>query len=304
MDYLLGMDGGGTKTVVCIEELGKSNEKPMLLYAGAFNLNGQKEEATRKTLQDIYKQLEENGYHTKNCKGIGVGTAGISNPIVSTFLENEFRSQGYECPIFLYGDQETALSAIFESCYGMILIAGTGSICFGKTKGKEPIRAGGYGHIIDDVGSGYAIARDMLTAIVRAEDGRGEKTVLTSLVFDYLKIANIKQVIQFLYKENRSKKEIANLATLMEQAYSLGDNVADSIEEKSANDLYELWNAVHRQMPSETNLALTGSVLVKNKRICAKLMEKIHKEKQDMNIIVSNEESAIGALRLLKKDMQ
>lgn len=302
MEYLLGIDGGGTKTVVCVEGLTKEKETRQFFYFGAFNINGQGEKETKKTLDDIDRQLKENGYEVKNCKGIGIGTAGISNPVVATFLKEQFLKREYECPIFLYGDQETALSAVFESCYGMILIAGTGSICFGKTKGEEPVRAGGYGHIIDDVGSGYAIARDMLTAIVRAEDGRGEKTVLTSLVFDFLGIKEIKQLIQFLYKENRSKKEVANLAILIEEAIRLGDKVACSIEEKSVNDLYELWKAVHIQMPQEKNLALTGSVLVKNTRISTKLIEKIHQEQKEMNIVVSKEEAVLGALRLLKKD--
>ena len=301
MRYLLGIDGGGTKTVICAEEIEGNRRK--LFYSGALNINGQGEERTKRTILDIGTLLEADGYKRNDCVGIGIGAAGISNPDVATFLKQEFCKQGYPCNITLYGDQETALSAAFESCFGIILIAGTGSICYGKRMGQQGVRAGGYGHLIDDVGSGYAIGRDMLTAIVRAEDGRGEKTVLTSLIFKQLGINTIEELIQFLYQETRSKKEIAELARLINPAVSLNDSAAIMIEEKSANDLFHLFEAVKKKIPEEQNLALSGSVLLKNERIRSMLMEKIYAKYPEMNSIISKEEAAVGALRMVRKDM-
>lgn len=302
MKYILGIDGGGTKTSICIEDMEQKNRE--IFYSGAFNINGQGEEQTKNTLEDINKNIKELGYKIEECVGIGVGAAGISNPKVSAFLNKELKNLGYLCPIVLCGDQETALLAAFESGMGIVLIAGTGSICFGKENKNQFVRAGGYGHLIDDVGSGYAIAKDILTAIVRAEDERGEKTILTSLIFEQLGINTIEELLQFLYRQGRSKKEMADLAVVIEKAVSCGDKIAILIEEKSANDLYSLFEAVKKKMPKEINLVLSGSVLTKNKRICSLLIEKIHRKYPEMNIVISKEESAVGALQLVRAYME
>lgn len=80
--------------------------------------------------------------------------------------------------IRLVGDHETALAGALEEPAGVILIAGTGSICYGVNESGAKFRAGGYGHIIDDAGSAYAIGRDILKAVVRSSDGRQGQTVL------------------------------------------------------------------------------------------------------------------------------
>ena len=69
-------------------------------------------------------------------------------------------------------DQETALAGALGAPCGMVLIAGTGSICFGRDAVVKQPGSGGYGHKIDDEGSGYALGRDALAAVVRAQDGR------------------------------------------------------------------------------------------------------------------------------------
>ena len=92
---------------------------------------------------------------------------------------------------------------------GCILIAGTGSICTGITEDGKTARAGGWGHLIDDVGSGYALGRDALTAVVRAQDGRGAKTVLTDLVQKAWKVENIGQLIAETYS-TADKSHIAS----------------------------------------------------------------------------------------------
>lgn len=302
MKYLLGIDGGGTKTVVCISD--KNGIVKEQFYSGAFNLNGQGEKKTKDTLLDIFIAIGIMGYDKGDCEGIGIGAAGISNPFVSVFLKEEIQSYGFTCPIYVYGDQETALAAAFENCHGIIIIAGTGSICYGKDEKGNCVRAGGYGHLIDDVGSGYAIARDILKAIVRAEDGRQEDTILTSLIFGKLGIKSIEELIQYLYKEGRSKKEIADLAAVIEDAILYSDMAAMDIEKKNAEQLYQLFCAVKHKLPKEYNVVFSGSVLLQNQRIAFMLREKILKEYSEINIVEMRESAAVGALRLIRKEKE
>ncbi|WP_312430280.1 BadF/BadG/BcrA/BcrD ATPase family protein [Lacrimispora sp.] len=113
-----------------------------------------------------------------DCRGICIGAAGISNRDTAKLLTRNLKEQGMQGVIRLVGDHETALAGALEEPAGVILIAGTGSICYGINESGAKFRAGGYGHIIDDAGSAYAIGKDILKAVVRSSDGRQGQTVL------------------------------------------------------------------------------------------------------------------------------
>ncbi|WP_230398235.1 N-acetylglucosamine kinase [Novisyntrophococcus fermenticellae] len=296
--YLLGLDGGGTKTMVCVaDEEGNILER---FESGAFNMNGQSREKALQTLRDIYIRLKMLGYKINKCRGVGIGAAGISNPAVSQILKEAFKQEGFLCRIGLFGDHETALAAAFPECRGIVLISGTGSICIGRDAWGRQYRAGGYGHLIDDVGSAYAIARDMLSAVVRAEDGRAESTLLKKLVFEKLNIRKTEDLLGFLYQPGRSKKEVASLAPLISQAAAYGDRSAMEIERKSARDLADLVIAVSGNMPEEKHLALSGSVLLHNLHIRKLVCSCLETYDSSMEIIINYGEAAAGALRLFQ----
>ena len=120
-----------------------------------------------------------------------VGCAGMSNPELRRTLERMIRADGYEGAYMLAGDQAAALYAAHGAGPGAVLISGTGSICFGRNTRGITARAGGRGYKIDDEGSGYAIGRDILSAVVRAQDGRSRPTVLTELVFAQIGTRNL-----------------------------------------------------------------------------------------------------------------
>lgn len=304
MTYYVGIDGGGTGTKVSL-----ADEKHCIVYqfsAGAFNLNGQTREKTHATIREITETLKEKNYQVEDCLGIGIGSAGISNLEVGRFLRETFRQEGFRGRMELFGDHQTAMAAACPECHGIVLIAGTGSICCGiDTTGKEA-RSGGWGHIIDDGGSGYAIGRDILTAVVRAYDGRDKKTALSDAVFHKLGISCIEDLIHYIYEPGRSKKEIGGLAVLLGEYAEVGDKKAMEIEGNCADSLAELVAAVYRKMPDEKNVVFAGSVLEKNKRIREQVAERIQKFVKNYDdsgeepvIRVFGGDASIGALRLL-----
>ncbi len=296
--YKLGIDGGGTKTKICAARM--DGEIFAQFDAGPFNLNGQKKEMVEETFLEIGRGLATRSCLPCMCAGIGIGTAGISNPEASLFVKEQLAALGFSCPVKLFGDHQTALAAAFESCEGIILISGTGSVCYGIYGGRMA-RAGGWGHLIDDKGSGYAIAADMLSAIVRSLDGRGGETALKPIVYDELGVADICGLIEYLYHPGRSKKELAALAALISRASGQGDTAALEIEERAAKDLYELADAVLRQLPCAQSVAFSGSVLMKNERIRNRLKNALLRTYPYLEICETEQNAAIGALRLLDK---
>lgn len=298
--YLMAMDGGGTATIVYIAS--PQGEILRRLTGGPMNPNGAASGSVRHTLEDIFTQAAELGYDPENCLGAGLGVAGIGNPEVRGFLEEIFRGAGFACTLGFWGDQETALAAnIVPGQPGAILIAGTGSICVGREESGELVRTGGFGNIMDDGGSGYAIARDGLAAIVRAEDGRGPKTTLRDMVLEELGLSDMGGLLKYLYAPERTKGEIAALAKLVSQAADGGDEASLRILEQAAQDLAGLAKPVLAKLPQGAKLLYSGSVLKKNEKIRTRTLALLRESFPAVDWEEAKAEAALGALRLIQK---
>jgi len=295
--YVIGMDGGGTGTTVLLADM-HANKKQRFA-AGALNVNGQSEQDVLKTFTEISYRAASMGYKKEDCQGICIGTAGISNMAAKEFIKKSAAAFTFSDNIKIVGDHEAALAGAVGSRTGIIVIAGTGSICFGVDREGNSYRSGGYGHLIDDVGSGYAIARDILTNVIRAHDRRRPATVLTQLVFDALKIQEIEELIEYIYDSRRNKKEIAALSVLLTQAVKCEDEAAVGIVLKSARDLVELTGSVIEQVGKEATLAVSGSVLLNNKEIYSTFRRELFCRYPDIKVIKPKEEAAYGAVKII-----
>lgn len=302
MEYLLGMDGGGTATKICVSDRGGAVIARHT--AGPLNVNGQSQEQFQKTIAEILQWLNASGFRPENCGGVGIGAAGISNPRARRLLTEAFTAGGYRAAIYTYSDGETALAAAFPECHGIILIAGTGSICLGRRESGEMVRAGGYGHLMDDGGSAYAIAVAILSAVVRAEDGRAGPTALRRLVMEKLGIGSLEELVGYVYSPARSKKEIASLAVVLERAVAAGDEAAMEIERESAEELGLLVRTVMDRLPEENNIALAGSVLLKNRNIRNRVCRYILERRGDARVVPATQDASEGAVCLLRRELR
>ncbi len=295
MRYVAGLDGGGTKTAVAVAD--ESGKVIAAFESGGINYNGQDEASIEASLRDMLGRIGEAAGGLERCAYLCIGAAGVSNPAVSARLTAKVRESGYAGGLLITGDQETALSGAHESEYGMILIAGTGSICYGRNERGETHRTGGCGHLIDDEGSGYAIGRDLLSVLVRAHDGRLPKTVITDLVYGKLGLKSVRDIIGYVYDPARSKKDIAALAPLLTQACELGDPAALGIAQRSAASLAELVAPVADKLALQTGaLAMAGSVLLNNVYIRDAFLEMLQERYPEITCITPKKDAANGAV--------
>ncbi len=255
---LSGWDGGGTKTEVLIT----SPDGAILHRArfGSLNLNGADEATLLSTVREAAAFMDAS-CGLSSCAALVIGTAGISNHHAARLVEDAVRAAGYQGAFQIFGDQEIALAGAIEGC-GACLTAGTGSVCCARDQNGNIFRTGGYGYLIDDEGSGYAIGRDILSCIVRAEDGRGVPTVLTRLVFEYLHILSVQDLITWLYAPETGKRGVASLAPLLLKALEERDAAAGQIADHAAQELSDLvlaaWEKAHL---TSGELAFTGGIL-------------------------------------------
>jgi len=252
--FIAGIDGGGTHTRIEVRDM--ENKLLRREEFGPFNLNSIGETAFRGLLREVFAWCGG----MEGCARLCVGAAGISNPNVKRILGEELENAGFTGKWYLCGDQEIALRGAMDGP-GAALIAGTGSICFGKNAAGETARSGGYGHLIDDGGSGYALGRDVLSCAVRAIDGRAKDTDILGAVCDRLG-AGPEGIVPFVYSPKTDKSMIARFSGIALDQAKKGDPEALRILEAEAKELAALVRAVQNRldMPG-CRIALLGGLI-------------------------------------------
>lgn len=258
MEYIIGVDGGGTKT----EAVAYSLEGEVLNTSlkGFANLLNGKEEA----LNNIVSSIEEliNEFGKENLRGVYLGIAGVEvgnnrDEILKAIQET------LEIESSLMNDGELALKAMLKGEDGILVIAGTGSIAFGIKDGKSA-RAGGWGHLLGDEGSGYKISIDTLKNILFEEDNSIEKSNLSQAIMKEFNWNSVDEIVGFVYSS--SKDEIAKVAPVVSKLAEAGDNFARGILEKEAIALAKTTQNVYEKLGFEKcSIGLVGGVLRKSK---------------------------------------
>ena len=172
---VLGIDVGGTKTV-CLLADGDERVIAEGREEGA-NLQGAGELALEKVLHSVMeKTLEGTGVVPSD---ICLGIAGVDRASDEAVVRSIMNRIGYKARILVVNDALIALQAGVGDAAGIVIVSGTGSIAYGRNDHGEASRAGGWGYVLGDEGSGYWIGRLALRAVVRHADGRGRVTSLT-----------------------------------------------------------------------------------------------------------------------------
>jgi N-acetylglucosamine kinase-like BadF-type ATPase len=154
-------------------------------------------------------------------------------------------------------DAWIALSGAHCGEPGIIVIAGTGSIAFGRNAQGQTARAGGWGYVFGDEGGAFYIVRQALRAALRAEESWGSPTALRTVLLDATGGTSIDDVLHRFYTSDFPRDRIAAVAPLVDQAANAGDKIARGILEEAAAQLADLTRAVRRQI-----FLLSGSVPV------------------------------------------
>jgi N-acetylglucosamine kinase-like BadF-type ATPase len=304
--YYAGWDGGGTKTtVVCLDENGKTL---LRAEAGPFNSLGNVSEALDRAIKESLSYMEKLPGGLAGCGGLCIGGAGISSARVREDIAKSLSGHGFSAPYKLVSDYETAFYGVFGCtagpghAVGLALISGTGSVCYGRDEEGRAHRAGGWGHLIDDEGSGYAIGRDVLASAVRALDGRIKPTPLTDMVFAAWSISSAAEIVTRLYAPSTGKREIAALSPLCFAAAGKNDERALSIIDKAAEALYDLVYATAKELKiskSPVRAALMGGTLLNGDFLVDALRKRTSASDIRFDLFAAAEaDAAMGAARM------
>jgi N-acetylglucosamine kinase-like BadF-type ATPase len=196
-------------------------------------------------------------------------------------------------------DALIALEAGVPGGAGSVLIAGTGSIAYGRDTRGRAARAGGWGYVLGDEGSGYWLGRQALRAVVRGSDGRGQATSLTPRVLAHYGLMGPKELVRQMSGRGAQPAAIAQLAPLVAAAADEGDDVARHLVAVAAIELAAAAESVVRRLGLDTApLIMTGGILVGFHRLRETLVAELRARLPGITPTLLEAEPAIGAVRL------
>ncbi|SPE40658.1 ATPase, BadF/BadG/BcrA/BcrD type [Candidatus Sulfopaludibacter sp. SbA3] len=261
MRFFLGVDGGqsGTTAVIGDENgrvLGEGEAGPCN-HAGAGEGRAKLERAVRTSVRAACESATLDAdtiEFAAACFGMS-GGPDDKQEILAAILRTE--------RLVVTTDAVTALAGATARGQGIITIAGTGSIAFGRNAAGSTARAGGWGYIFGDEGGAFDLVRQALRAALRMEEGWGPPTSLRTVLLEATGSASANEMLHRFYSDEWPRSRVATLARLVDGAALNADGVAMEIVNRAAMELALLAASVRNQLwkPGESvDVAYIGGV--------------------------------------------
>ncbi|MBL0388616.1 N-acetylglucosamine kinase [Tumebacillus sp. ITR2] len=250
MRIYIGIDGGGTKTrSVAVTEQGTILAD---LTTPGSNVNHHGWAGVEESLFVLFNLLRTHVPLGAQVASLCLGFAGIDRESDRVRMEEWAATHWPTANVRVVHDARIALEAGLpvdaELGVGIVLIAGTGSVAYGRNEAGEETRVGGWGYLLGDEGSGYDLGRRAITSVLRAYDGRDPQTALTELVLNAYGVQEPTDLLPLVYGETSSRGHVAQSARLVFDAATAGDLVAQALVEGAADELAALVVALLQKM--------------------------------------------------------
>lgn len=295
--HVLGIDAGGTKTVCLL-----ADDRGLIIAESrgpGANLHVAGELGVEKVLHEVMEEAIDGRGITPSA--ICLGIAGVDRDDEAQTVQAIMRRIGQRSRVVVVNDALIALVAGAQDAAGIVIIAGTGSIAYGRNQHGEAARAGGWGHLIGDEGSGYWIGRAALRAVLRAADRRGPETQLTALLLEYYDVAKAQDLIHQVYYGTLRPSAIASLAQFVQRAFNDGDPVAIGILRGAADQLESSGLSVARRLEligAEFPFVLSGGIFRAVPWLEQELGRRLPQAAPHSRTTLLSVEPASGAVRL------
>ncbi|MDR3706748.1 MAG: BadF/BadG/BcrA/BcrD ATPase family protein [Capsulimonadaceae bacterium] len=299
--FVIGVDGGGSKTRAVILPLpaaAAERDTPSFV-SGPSNLAAVgAERAGDAILRACDGVTTLSGCSRADIAAVNVGVAGFSHEASRDAVLNRMRQAFPNASVSLVPDYIAAFDGALGGQPGIVVIAGTGQIAYGRNAQGDELRAGGYGHLIDDSGSGYGVGRRALAAALASRDGSGAATRLEALVLDSLAVSELSAVVAGVHGGAIDRARIASLAPLVSDAAAEGDLAAMSILTETGRFLATLAIGIATKLwePGERfDVACAGGLWSSHHALTDAFTAAVAASKRTALLVAPRYEPAIGA---------
>ncbi len=299
--HVIGVDGGGTKTNGVL-----MRDDGAVLAEARFpgsNPHASSREQVREVLGGLLQELcRMAAMPLGEVNSICLAMAGVDRPRDRELIEGFVRPLlNPTQQLLVVNDAVAGIMSALDKPHGLMLISGTGSVCFGFREDGLTSRCGGWGQLLGDEGSGYWIALEALKAVIRNFDGREGPTSLTDAILGRLALDQPTDILGWLQRIENSKPEIATLAVLVHEADARGDAVASRILDEAAHQLDVITAPAYRVLfgndSAEVPIVFGGSNLLKGERFQARVRERMVASWMNLAPVLPRYEAVVGAGR-------
>ncbi len=294
--YYIGIDGGGSQSTILL--LDNRSRELIRVKKGPTNPFSIGMDKTEEVLNTAITEVAEKAQRPlQNCAGICIGSAGIHHKRDAHDLQSRLERHFPEIPIHVTNDYEIALVGGTGSLNGIILISGTGSVAYGRSKNHGFVRAGGWGHLIGDEGSAYYIGKQALISIFENSDNNCSRSLMESLILKSKGCRDLDDLMFWAYK-SATKKDIADLALVVDEAHLKGDQGAKGILYNAAADLLKILENIRKRLLFNTDripMIISGGVLMNNELVQSKFLLGVREKYSDIYLVTPKHDAAYGA---------
>jgi len=232
----LGVDGGGTKTNIAL-----MNDAREIVGEGSGGPSNPLRVGVETAVANIAKAIDQacdsGGVSRGDIVAATLGLAGVRRQDIRERVRDSFATRFRVRKTNVTTDADIALYGTTLGKAGLVVIAGTGSVCIGVNDAGEKFIAGGWGPVAGDEGGGRGIAGEALHAVAKASDGRGEPTKLSEQAAEYFRASNVDNLIGAIYAPNMDNSRIAGFARHVVETARDGDKVAVDILRDAGHEL-------------------------------------------------------------------
>lgn len=277
MNILAGIDGGGTRTRLALARadgtvIGRAE-------GGCCSFAELGVPGATEAYRSLWQAASADaGQAPRPADALFIGSGSILSAADEQTCEAIAVSAGLarDGTVLARNDAWAALAGGLRGRPGILLIAGTGCACLGRNSAGETWRAAGWGHLLHDGGSAYALGLGAMIAATRAADRRGPATMLLPPVMRALELGNITDIYRRVHHDGVSRALVASLGPAVVEAAGQGDAVARGLLETGAAELVEAIVTVARQLRLPTpTLALTGGLIENARSYRERLLERL-----------------------------
>lgn len=301
MPLFLGIDGGGTKTRCLV---GDENSVLGTGSGSGSNILRVGEACAQKSLAGaIHEACVAAGVSPQQIARTCAGLSGAADDGIAS-LAQRLLIEIVGGAIEVIGDMEVALEAAFGGEPGIIVIAGTGSIAFGRNARGDKARAGGWGRVVSDEGSGHWIAVKALSAALHARD-RGEDSDLLRRLLAELNLATADDLVIYLNAD--PVRDYAPLFPVVLASAQAGDCSAAEVLDYAGAELARLANILVQRLFLGTEnvaVAIHGGVFKSSEHVSKSFRHALRSLCPRATCITREVDPALGALERARREFR
>lgn len=306
----LGIDAGATHTEAVI-----ANESGYVLgkgYSEGANLhNISNEEACNHICEAIFqaetdlKSKKDHGQITY--ESLCVGMSGLDTQQdfnnVGEIFKQYYPERGLQIKHALFTNNGLiGLKSGTESNFGVCLVSGTGSNCYGISRKGDATKAGNWGYLLGDQGSAFSIGKAILEEVMKEYDGRLPQTDLTNAVLQTLNFKDASELINWVYNSRIPVKDIASLTKLSSHDDFKGLSIIRAQVDRAAKAMIDAYDAVFHKLKLSTDepipVVLIGGLFKFEKSFRERITAGIKQRTPQAEVILPKRSPAEGAIRI------